>query len=508
MALQAVFSPFLVSSAPLASLRSSKNPSSNTYTVSSIRGVAPTTTIDDTAEHRRSANYIPSVWDYDFVQSFNSDYNNQKFVCQVDKVKEDVKCLINGVMEVPLAKLELIDTVQRLGLKYHFEKEIKKALDSVYNNDSNNAWFDDSLYATALRFRLLRQHGYDVPQGVFERFMDDKDSFKAALCGDVKGLLSLYEASFFGFEGERIIDEAKTFTTTELKDTKGHISPSLARKVSHALDMPLHWRLTRLEARWFIDTYEQEEDMNTTLLQLAKLDYNIVQSVYRSEVSKLARWWVDLGLDKMSFSRDRLVEHYLWINGTVSEPQYGAYRDMATKIISLITTIDDIYDVYGFMEELELFTAYVDRWDISEIDKLPLNIRTFYLSIIGEELNLKSGKQKIKRGRRSERETNLMSCDELERGDTLKSVQCYMNDTGATEEEARAYINSLVHKTWKIMNKDLLGSYPFSEPFLSANPNLGRTAQCFYQYGDGHGVPDRWTKDHLIALLVHPIHFN
>ncbi|KAL7219024.1 hypothetical protein ACSBR2_012152 [Camellia fascicularis] len=48
-------------------------------------------------------------------------------------------------------------------------------------------------------------------------------------------------------------------------------------------------------------------------------------------------------------------------------------------------------------------------------------------------------------------------------------------------------------------------SYPFSEPFLSANPNLGRTAQCFYQYGDGHGIPHNWTKDHLISLLVQPI---
>ncbi|KAK2984377.1 hypothetical protein RJ640_026684 [Escallonia rubra] len=558
MALQAVFSPFLVSSAPLASLRSSKNPSSNTYTVSSIRCVAPTTTIttDDTAENRRSANYIPRVWDYDLVQSFNSDYNDQKFVSQVYKVKEDVKCLIDGVMEVPLAKLELIDTVQRLGLKYHFEKEIKKALDSVYNNDNNNAWFDDSLYATALRFRLLRQHGYDVPQGVFERFMDDKDSFKAALRGDVKALLSLYEASFFGFEGECIIDEAKTFTTTELKDTRGHISPSLARKVSHALDMPLHWRLTRLEARWFIDTYEQEEDMNPTLLQLAKLDYNIVQSVYR--------WWVDLGLDKMSFARDRLMEHYLWCNGMVSEPQYGAFRDMATKIISLITTVDDFYDVYGFMEELELFTAYVDSneigyWTLKErgfniipyLSKMWADLCKAYLKEAGwfhggykptldeyldnavvsisaplmlfcsyflttntiteEALNYINKLPSIMRS------SSLLlrltddlgtSSDELERGDNLKSVECYMNETGATEEEARAYINGLVHKTWKIMNKDLLGSYPLSEPFLSANPNLGRTAQCFYQYGDGHGIPDRSTKDHLTALLVQPIHFN
>ncbi|KAK2988038.1 hypothetical protein RJ640_011301 [Escallonia rubra] len=587
MALQAVFSPSLFSTARLASLRSSKHPNSNTHTVSSIRCVGTTTTTDDTAQNRRSANYLPRVWDYDLVQSFDSDFNDQKYASQVDKIKEDVKGLINGVMEVPLAKLELIDTVQRLGLKYHFEEEIKKALDVVYN-DNNDAWFDESLYATALRFRLLRQHGYDVPQDVFERFMDDNGSFKTGLRGSVKGVLSLYEASFFGFEGESIIDEAKTFATSQLKDIRGDISPSLARKVSHALDMPLHWRLTRVEARWFIDTYEQEEDMNPTLLQLAKLDYNMVQSVYRSEVSKLVRWWVDLGLDKMSFARDRLMEHYLWCNGMVSEPQYGAFREMATKIISLITAIDDIYDVYGSMKELELFTDYVDRWDFSEVDKLPLDIRTVLLALcntsneigywtlkergfnivpylakrwadqckayfkeagwfhggykptldeyldhavvsIGAHLMLFCGYflttnditeealdciDKLPSIMRSSclltRLANDLgtSSDELERGDNLKSVHCYMNETGATEEEARAYINGLVHKTWKIMNKDMLGSYPFSEPSLSASPNIARTAQCFYQYGDGHGVPDRWTKDHLTALLVQPIHFN
>lgn len=92
----------------------------------------------------------------------------------------------------------------------------------------------------------------------------------------------------------------------------------------------------------------------------------------------------------------------------------------------------------------------------------------------------------------------------MERGDNLKGVQCYMNDTGATEEVARKYVEQLVHETWKTLNKDLLGSYPFSEPFISANANLARTTQTFYQYGDGHGIPQHWTKDHLKSLLVEP----
>lgn len=32
-----------------------------------------------------------------------------------------------------------------------------------------------------------------------------------------------------------------------------------------------------------------------------------------------------------------------------------------TIVNALVTTIDDIYDVYGTLEELELFTAMVDK---------------------------------------------------------------------------------------------------------------------------------------------------
>ncbi|MBA0683446.1 hypothetical protein Goari_025106, partial [Gossypium aridum] len=60
----------------------------------------------------------------------------------------------------PLEKLELIDTIQRLGLSYHFGDEIKKTLKNIsIDRSSTVASNKDNLYATALEFRLLRQHG-------------------------------------------------------------------------------------------------------------------------------------------------------------------------------------------------------------------------------------------------------------------------------------------------------------------------------------------------------------
>ena len=63
----------------------------------------------------------------------------------------------------------------------------------------------------------------------------------------------------------------------------------------------------------------------------------------------------------MPFFRDRLMENYFWTVGWAFEPQFWSFREMQTKLVSLITVIDDVYDVYGTLDELELFTNVVDR---------------------------------------------------------------------------------------------------------------------------------------------------
>lgn len=63
----------------------------------------------------------------------------------------------------------------------------------------------------------------------------------------------------------------------------------------------------------------------------------------------------------MNFARDRLVENFFWTTGVIFEPEYGYCRRMSTKVNALVTTIDDIFDVYGTLDELELFTLAVER---------------------------------------------------------------------------------------------------------------------------------------------------
>ena len=66
-------------------------------------------------------------------------------------------------------------------------------------------------------------------------------------------------------------------------------------------------------------------------------------------------------MEHLNFTRDRLAESFLCAAGLAYGPQYSCFRKCLTKITTMILIIDDVYDVYGSLEELEQFTDAVDR---------------------------------------------------------------------------------------------------------------------------------------------------
>ena len=66
--------------------------------------------------------------------------------------------------------------------------------------------------------------------------------------------------------------------------------------------------------------------------------------------------------NKLSFARDRLMECFFFSVGMAFEPRFSNSRKAVTKMFSFITVIDDIYDVYATLEELEMFTDIVQRF--------------------------------------------------------------------------------------------------------------------------------------------------
>lgn len=82
-----------------------------------------------------------------------------------EKLREEVTSIFVEAVDL-LAKLKLVDSVIKLGLGSYFEEEIKQSLDIIAASIKNKSLnVEENLYVTALRFKLLRLHGYEVSQG-------------------------------------------------------------------------------------------------------------------------------------------------------------------------------------------------------------------------------------------------------------------------------------------------------------------------------------------------------
>ncbi|KAL5723563.1 hypothetical protein ACHQM5_006948 [Ranunculus cassubicifolius] len=326
-------------------------------------------------------NYKPSYWSHeDLTKILRNQYKDEAYSTSAAALQDSVRHLLNVlyVVKDPIASLELIEDIQRLGLGYIFQNDIHGLLSSLIQSKVETG---DNLYATSLYFRLLRLNGFNVSQDVFRVFQDPNGSFKEHLTRDIKGLLNLYEASYLAAEGEDILDNAKIFAHMHLVNVKKDTDPILYDQVNRALGLPLHFNITRLEARWYIEAYSKRTDANLNLLKYAKLDFNMLQGAYQEELISISTWWENLGVrDRLPFTRDNLVEAFTWAIGMNDEPQHKYFREAMTKVLCFLTVIDDVYDNYATLNEAQLFTDAVERWDINELEQLPEYMRVLFFA--------------------------------------------------------------------------------------------------------------------------------
>lgn len=59
-----------------------------------------------------------------------------------------------------------------------------------------------------------------------------------------------------------------------------------------------------------------------------------------------------------------MVASFFWSLGIIGDSKDGYCLEQCTKIIELIGVYDDVYDVYGTLDELELFTDVVERFEL------------------------------------------------------------------------------------------------------------------------------------------------
>ncbi|CAH1427843.1 unnamed protein product [Lactuca virosa] len=292
---------------------------------------------------RSTVNFHRSIWGDRFL-TYNEREDQAWEEQQAKELREEVRKQLvvntasNGQMQ-HVKLIQLIDVVQRLGVAYHFEEEIEETLNHIFVTYGDH-WIDDSnLQSTSLWFRLLRQQGFNVSSGIFKKYMDSKGNFMES-------------------------------------------DASLKIQIEEALEQPLRKRLPRLEALRYIPIYQKEASHNEAFLKFSMLDFNLLQSMHKKELSQISKWWKNLDLqNKLPYVRDRLVEGYFWILAVYFEPQYSDARIFLMKTCNLVIILDDTYDNYGTYEELEIFTQAVQRWSASCIDTLPE-----YMKIIYQEL--------------------------------------------------------------------------------------------------------------------------
>ncbi|ESQ55764.1 hypothetical protein EUTSA_v10027480mg, partial [Eutrema salsugineum] len=327
---------------------------------------------------RRSANYRPSLWDHQYLHNIYA-----KEVEAVEKaklLKEEVRKTLTD--QGSIEKLEMIDVLQRLGISYHYKHEIHNILKKIHDNRGETEREPKDLHATALEFFLLRQHGFDVSHGYYilphyytvttYSLINDhvtnqvnttllltllkvkpeySKKIYATILSNIKGLLSLYEASYLSMDSEFKLKEARAYANERLNEFVEENNKAICGKdetymlemVKRVLEKPYHLSLRRFEARWYIDVYPKKHDMDPLLLELATLDFNMVQAYHQEELKLIS----STGLMKqLDFVRDRITESYFWSIGIFYEPEFKYYRKILTKIAILIAIMDDIYDIY------------------------------------------------------------------------------------------------------------------------------------------------------------------
>ncbi|RLN17256.1 hypothetical protein C2845_PM02G25430 [Panicum miliaceum] len=349
----------------------------------------------------------------------------------------------------------LVDTLERLGVDTHFREEIDAASRRVVVSgesrlDSGSGSCKDSdLRVVALRFRLLRQHGFWVSADVFDRFRGDAGSFRASLSSDPGSLLSLYNAAHMATPGERVLDEAISFSRRHLESMRGKLASPMAEQVSRALDIPLPRLPKRLETVRYIAEYEEEEGHDPMALELARLDFDLVRALHLKELRALSflqpdeKYRVSYAKKAFKLSSKYYLDEAKWSSEKYA-PSFEEHVEVSVMSSGFPTLAVVLLMGAGDLATREAFDAS------GEVARFLNDIASY-----------RKGKNKK---------------------DAASSVECYARERGVSGEEAAAAIAGMAEHAWRTINRSCMevgGELPAARLVV----NLTKTLEVIYLGG-------------------------
>ncbi|KAF0906465.1 hypothetical protein E2562_011459 [Oryza meyeriana var. granulata] len=293
-------------------------------------------------------------------------------------------------------RLWSVDRLSRLGISRYFTSEIEEYLEYAYRHLSPDGMSYGGLCPvkdiddTAMGFRLLRLHGYNVSSSVFKHFEKDGEYFCFAgqSSQSLTAMYNSYRASQIAFPGDDELERLKAYcrafleerrATGNLKD-KWVIAKGLPSEVEYALDFPWKASLPRVETRMYLDQYGASEDAwigkglyrmtlvnNDLYLEAAKADFTNFQRLSRLEWLGLKRWYIRNNLQAHGVSEQSALRAYFLAAANIFEPNRAAERLGWARTAILAEAIASLFernadDDDGMMERFVGGLAS-DDWD-------------------------------------------------------------------------------------------------------------------------------------------------
>uniref|UniRef100_J3LBR2 ent-copalyl diphosphate synthase n=2 Tax=Oryza brachyantha TaxID=4533 RepID=J3LBR2_ORYBR len=325
--------------------------------------------------------FSPSSTAYALMQT-----GDRKCLAYIDRIVKKFDGGVPNVYPVDLFEhLWVVDRLERLGISRYFQREIEHIMDYV-----NRHWTEDGICwarnsnvkdvdDTAMAFRLLRLHGYNVSPSVFKNFEKDGEffCFVGQSTQAVTGMYNLNRASQISFPGEDILQRARSFSNEFLREREAQgtlhdkwiISKDLPGEVQYTLDFPWYASLPRVEARTYLDQYGGNNDVwigktlyrmplvnNNTYLELAKLDFNRCQAIHQQELHGLQKWFVENDLKAFGVASEDVFRAYFLAAACIFEPNRATERLAWARVSVLANTISrHFHSDMSSMKRMERF---------------------------------------------------------------------------------------------------------------------------------------------------------